>query len=310
MTLPKKLFQTAATLACNSATATSLGQLVPANSRRRVSSLLAVNGGGGSCSLGDHQLPSDQQPLVTAVTRQLHRQSSNRSKRQAASNTLDRRNTSMALTSGETASTALCLNCSHLSNAPSFQLSQQQQQQHQSRHQLQQPPDSFVTELLSRSQHHLMSDDMMHQCTALAASGVGEGGATGHTSTIGRRRPASRSTSHRHQSYHHHHRHNSHHQRGDTVSHSSPSRALAASERHLLIDDAELLHQCLVSLAGEHNVNLLLKRFQQRGPVVTTTAAASSETGAPSSVAAKDSKLERNGGDDLDDREENAISPC
>ena len=78
----------------------------------------------------------------------------------------------------------------------------------------------------------------------------------------------------------------------------------------MLIDDAELLHQCLVSLAGEHNVNLLLKRFQQRGPVVTTTAA-SSETGAPSSsVAAKDSKLEGNGADDLDDRDENAISPC
>ena len=40
--------------------------------------------------------------------------------------------------------------------------------------------------------------------------------------------------------------------------------ASAASERQLLIDDADLLHQCLVSLAGEHNVNLLLKRFQQR----------------------------------------------
>ena len=48
--------------------------------------------------------------------------------------------------------------------------------------------------------------------------------------------------------------------------------ASAASERQLLIDDADLLHQCLVSLAGEHNVNLLLKRFQQREAAATTPA--------------------------------------
>ena len=48
--------------------------------------------------------------------------------------------------------------------------------------------------------------------------------------------------------------------------------ASAASERQLLIDDADLLHQCLVSLAGEHNVNLLLKRFQQREAAATAPA--------------------------------------
>ena len=48
--------------------------------------------------------------------------------------------------------------------------------------------------------------------------------------------------------------------------------ASAASERQLLIDDADLLHQCLVSLAGEHNVNLLLKRFQQREASATAPA--------------------------------------
>ena len=37
------------------------------------------------------------------------------------------------------------------------------------------------------------------------------------------------------------------------------------SQGQLLIDDADILHQCLVSLAGERNVAMLLKRFQQRG---------------------------------------------
>ena len=36
------------------------------------------------------------------------------------------------------------------------------------------------------------------------------------------------------------------------------------SQGQLLIDDADILHQCLVSLAGERNVAMLLKRFQQR----------------------------------------------
>ena len=54
--------------------------------------------------------------------------------------------------------------------------------------------------------------------------------------------------------------------------------ASAASERQLLIDDADLLHQCLVSLAGEHNVNLLLKRFQQR-EAASATAPASKPPG-------------------------------
>ena len=47
-----------------------------------------------------------------------------------------------------------------------------------------------------------------------------------------------------HHSYHHHHRHR--------------------SQGQLLIDDADILHQCLVSLAGERNVAMLLKRFQER----------------------------------------------
>lgn len=58
-------------------------------------------------------------------------------------------------------------------------------------------------------------------------------------------------TQHAHNSYHHHDQHplNHNHHR---------------SQGQLLIDDAEILHQCLVSLAGERNVAMLLKRFQQR----------------------------------------------
>ena len=55
---------------------------------------------------------------------------------------------------------------------------------------------------------------------------------------------------HAHNSYHHHDQHplNHNHHR---------------SQGQLIIDDAEILHQCLVSLAGERNVAMLLKRFQQ-----------------------------------------------
>ena len=62
-----------------------------------------------------------------------------------------------------------------------------------------------------------------------------------------------------------HHPHNHHHH-----GKSNSSAVVSASYHHhrsqgqLLIDDADLLHQCLVSLAGERNVALLLKRFQQR----------------------------------------------
>lgn len=71
--------------------------------------------------------------------------------------------------------------------------------------------------------------------------------------------------------------------------------ASAASERQLLIDDADLLHQCLVSLAGEHNVNLLLKRFQQREAAAT----------APASKPPDDDD-----GDEEEEEDVNAISPC
>ena len=95
-----------------------------------------------------------------------------------------------------------------------------------------------------RSQHHLAmsTDDPIHHHAKAGHS----------TATTGRRR-GPRHHHQRHQSYHHHHRHP-----------FGPQQQHHRSHGQLLIDDADLLHQCLVSLAGEHNVNLLLKRFQQR----------------------------------------------
>ena len=54
-------------------------------------------------------------------------------------------------------------------------------------------------------------------------------------------------------SYHHYH--------NQQLNHNNHTHR---SQGQLLIDDADILHQCLVSLAGERNVAMLLKRFQQR----------------------------------------------
>ena len=54
-------------------------------------------------------------------------------------------------------------------------------------------------------------------------------------------------------SYHHYH--------NQQLNHNNHAHR---SQGQLLIDDADILHQCLVSLAGERNVAMLLKRFQQR----------------------------------------------
>ena len=78
-------------------------------------------------------------------------------------------------------------------------------------------------------------------------------------------------TQHQHQHRHRHHHGNSnaiqsshnhnpyHYQEQQQLSHHHHR-----SHGQLLIDDADILHQCLVSLAGERNVAMLLKRFQQK----------------------------------------------
>ena len=74
----------------------------------------------------------------------------------------------------------------------------------------------------------------------------------------------------------HHHRHRHHHGNSTAIQpshnhnpyHFQDQQQLNhhhhRSHGQLLIDDADILHQCLVSLAGERNVAMLLKRFQQK----------------------------------------------
>ena len=73
----------------------------------------------------------------------------------------------------------------------------------------------------------------------------------------------------------HHHRHRHHHGNSTAIQSSHNHNPYHFQEQQLnhhhhrshgqlLIDDADILHQCLVSLAGERNVAMLLKRFQQK----------------------------------------------
>ena len=74
----------------------------------------------------------------------------------------------------------------------------------------------------------------------------------------------------------HHHRHRHHHGNSTAIQSSHNHNPYHLQEQQqlsnhhhrshgqLLLDDADILHQCLVSLAGERNVAMLLKRFQQK----------------------------------------------